>query len=176
MTRAISRDPAALCPRFAEDHGRFIAAWNRNHPEAPVAMFEGFRSFERSDYLYSMGRTMPSTAPCNHGGITRTPGSCKEHPLGATVTNAKGGSSWHNFGLAADNVFDADPVKAGPQWTWNGPYPKLGALGQSMGLEWAGAWKSFRETAHFQNTYGLQLTEAQELYRQGGLFAVWAAI
>ncbi len=176
MSTTINRDPAALCPQFAAVHGRFLAAWNRNHPEAPVAMFEGLRTFERSDYLYSLGRTLISTSPCTHGGVVRQPGTCKDHPLGATVTNAKGGDSWHNFGLAADDVFDAEPTKAGTQWTWVGPYHKLGALGQSMGLEWAGAWKTFKESAHFQNTYGLQLTEAKELYRVGGLRAVWDAI
>jgi peptidoglycan LD-endopeptidase CwlK len=176
VSNAINRDPAALFPRFAATHGKFLEAWNRNNPKTPIAMFEGLRTFERSDYLYSMGRTIPSNSPCKHAGIVRPLGSCHEHPLGATVTNAKGGDSWHNFGLSADNVFDADPNKVGPQWMWEGPYQKLGALGQAMGLEWAGAWRTFREQAHFQMTFGLQLNEARELYRRGGLPAVWAAL
>ncbi len=152
----INRDPAALCPKFAELVGRFIQAWNLNHPEAPISLFEGLRVKGRQAELYAQGRSAP----------------------GKIVTNAPEGMSWHCYGLAADLVFDADPVKPGLQWTWDGkmPWPQMGAMAISMGLEWAGNWKFFKEYPHVQQTYGLQITEAHALYQSGGLLGVWATL
>lgn len=152
----IDRDLAKLFPAFAADLTRFVKAWNLNHPDHPVQVFEGLRTHGRQAELYAQGRTAP----------------------GPIVTNAAPGTSWHNFGLAADVVFDADATKPGAQWTWDGklPWPMLGAMAQGMGFEWAGAWKRFPEYPHVQKTYGLTLNEAQELYRGGGLAAVWKEI
>lgn len=174
----INRDPESLCPVFGADLKRFVASWNLNHPVQPVGIFEGFRTYERQQELYAKGRTMRSDIPCFHDGKSNPVGTCPRHPLGAVATNAPAGLSWHNYGLAADIVFDADPVKPLLQASWDGKFPwdKLGAMGQAMGLEWAGAWRTFREFPHFQKTYGLQITEAHELFRTGGLQAVWAAL
>lgn len=172
----IDRDPKALFPAFAETIQRFIAAWNLNNPLQPVQIFEAMRTRARQAELYAMGRTRPSNNRCVHQGKAREFGTCPIHPLGATVTNAPEGMSWHNYGLAVDIVFDADPVKPGLQASWEAKFPwdKLGALGMRMGLEWAGAWKTFREMPHFQDTKGLNLTEANELFRVGAMRAVWA--
>lgn len=176
MPLPIDRDPLNLCPRYAADLSRCLSAWNLNHPETPIFLFEGMRSNARQAELFAMGRTTPSTSPCHHDGATHPVGSCPVHPLGATVTNAPPGSSFHNYGIGSDVVFDADPAKAGPQWTWKGPFDQLGRFAQSMGLEWAGAWNHFPEKDHLQKTYGLTINEAQELFRVGGLQNVWAAI
>lgn len=77
--------------------------------------------------LYAIGRTRP----------------------GKKVTNAKPGSSAHNFGLAMDVV----PMLHGkPVWEFPDPlWTKVGALGQEAGLQWYGAPGSeFCEAAHFQ--------------------------
>lgn len=176
----INNDPAALHPVFADKSNRHIEAWNRNHPDMLIGRFEGFRTFERQADLYAQGRTKPSSVGCVHDGVARPVGSCPEHRLGLRVTNAPPGLTWHNYGVANDIVFDADPVKPALQASWGSKFPwdKMGALGQAMGLEWAGAWKTFRESPHFQITFGLQITEALELYQQAGggnngLTAVW---
>ncbi len=174
----INRNPEDLFPSFKVLAVRMVSGWNLNHPREQIGIFEGLRSFPRQAYLYSLGRTIPSTSPCYHDHQSHPVGTCPVHPLGAHVTNAPEGLSWHNYGLAIDAVFDADPVKPALQASWDGRFPwdRMGAFGQSLGLEWAGAWKSFPEKPHFQNVYGLQITEARELYRQGGLQAVWAEI
>lgn len=63
------------------------------------------------------------------------------------VTNAAAGSSFHNYRVA----FDVVPIIAGKA-VWSEPklWGTIGKLGKSVGLEWAGDWKSFKETAHFQ--------------------------
>lgn len=174
----INRDLESLCPAFATDVRRFINSWNLNHPTETVQVFEGLRTWDRQKELYAKGRTMQSDVPCFHDGASHPVGTCPLHPMGSVVTNAPPGLTWHNYGLAVDIVFDADPVKPGLHASWDRRFPwgKMGAMGQAMGLEWAGAWRSFREMPHFQKTYGLQITEALQLNNGGGLPAVWKAI
>ena len=81
---------------------------------------------------------------------------------GRIVTNARPGESWHNWRCAVDVV----PMRYGkPVWSTSGPDAKLwnriGAIGESCGLEWAGRWTTFREYAHFQYTGGLTIAQLQ---------------
>lgn len=91
-----------------------------------VRIICGTRSYAEQDALYAQGRT--------HAG-TR-------------VTNARGGYSWHNFGLAFDfGLFRADGsyIGSGEQ------YGALGALARAVPwLEWGGDWKNFRDMPHVQ--------------------------
>lgn len=38
-------------------------------------------------------------------------------------------------------------------------FTRCGAIGESVGLEWAGRWKTFREMAHLQYTGGLTIAQ-----------------
>ena len=44
---------------------------------------------------------------------------------------------------------------------WNDlrTFKRLGQIGKSIGLEWAGDWVTFREYPHFQATGGLTLAQ-----------------
>lgn len=100
-----------------------------------------YRDHESQNALYAQGRTKP----------------------GNVVTNAKGGESFHNFQCAVDVV----PLRNGkPVWSTSGEDGKLwnriGEIGESVGLEWAGRWRTFREFAHFQYTAGLSLAQLRE--------------
>lgn len=82
--------------------------------------------------------------------------------IGPIVTNARGGQSYHNFRCALDVV----PMRAGkPVWDTRGTdgllWQRVGAIGESCGLDWAGRWERFREYAHFQYTGGLTLADLQ---------------
>ncbi len=98
---------------------------------------DGFRSFGAQDALYAQGRTVP----------------------GRTVTNARGGGSFHNYGLA----FDVVPMEGGaPAWnaganTWT----TVGSIGMSLGFEWGGNWRSPVDNPHFQMSFG-QTTQQLE--------------
>ena len=99
-----------------------------------------YRDTAAQDALYAQGRSLP----------------------GRIVTNAKAGQSWHNWRLA----FDVVPVRAGkPVWGTTGAdkelWNRIGAIGESVGLEWAGRWKRFCEYPHFQYTAGLTLADLQ---------------
>jgi len=78
----------------------------------------GVRTYEEQNDLWRQGRTKP----------------------GAVVTNAKGGESQHNFGLAVDFVLDSNPStdKVEPIWEADG-YKMLSEQATLLGLHsgWA---------------------------------------
>jgi peptidoglycan L-alanyl-D-glutamate endopeptidase CwlK len=133
-----SRSLSDLLPPARTRAEAFLAACKREGIELLVT--STYRDNESQAALYAQGRT------------TR----------GAIVTNAKPGQSYHNWRVALDIV----PLRAGkPVWGTTGTdwtlWARVGALGESCGLEWAGRWKSFREYAHFQYTGGLTLAQLQ---------------
>lgn len=99
-----------------------------------VLIYCTYRDYEMQDKLYARGRTTP----------------------GQRVTNARGGRSWHNHRCA----FDFVPLVGGKaMWSDSKLYARCGEIGEACGLEWAGRWRSFKETAHMQYTGGLTLDE-----------------
>ena len=71
---------------------------------------------------------------------------------GHIVTNAKGGQSIHNYGLAFDIVILLDEDKNGTfeKAVWNGIYfNRVVKYFISKGYEWGGSWK-FKDAPHFQ--------------------------
>lgn len=89
-----------------------------------IKLISGLRTYLEQDALYAQGRTAP----------------------GAKVTNARGGYSNHNFGIAFDvGVFE------GSKYLSDSPkYNAVGALGVDLGLEWGGNWKTIVDQPHFQ--------------------------
>lgn len=74
---------------------------------------------------------------------------------GKIVTYAKPGQSKHNNidanGLPASLAYDAVPLVNGkPAWNDAALLQRMGELGEQAGLEWAGRWRRFKETVHFQ--------------------------
>ncbi|CAN5724829.1 peptidoglycan-binding protein [soil metagenome] len=89
-----------------------------------IKVISGLRTYEEQNALYAQGRTKP----------------------GRIVTNARGGYSNHNFGIAFDiGVFNgASYVPESPR------YKAVGALGVELGLEWGGNWSTIKDEPHFQ--------------------------
>lgn len=100
-----------------------------------VVITQGYRSKEEQDALYAQGRTKP----------------------GKIVTNAKGGYSYHNFGLAFDFAIMKDDGNI--SWNVDDKWKRVAQIGKSLGLEWGGDWKSFPDYPHFQYTFGLSLAD-----------------
>lgn len=81
------------------------------------------------------------------------------------VTNAKGGYSWHNFGLAFDfGVFSAD----GKQYFGESPlYDELGKLARNVqDAEWGGDWTGFKDKPHVQMRRFSSITEARNEFER----------
>ena len=82
------------------------------------------------------------------------------------VTNAKGGQSIHNYGLAFDIVLLLDKDKNGTfeaaswdtvtDFDGNGKsdWMQVVEYFKSKGWVWGGDWKSFKDAPHFQFDYG----------------------
>jgi len=78
------------------------------------------------------------------------------------VTNAKGGQSIHNYGLAFDIVllYDNDNNDTFKEASWSmikdfdkdskADWMEITNLFKSRGWEWGGDWKSFKDNPHFQ--------------------------
>lgn len=93
-----------------------------------VRIISGTRTYAEQDALYKIGRF----------GSTE-----------AKVTNAKGGQSNHNFGIA----WDIGLFEGGKYITTDIKYKKLALMVTSLGpqLEWGGNWKTFPDYPHYQH-------------------------
>ena len=89
-----------------------------------VKIISGTRTYAEQEALYAQGRTKP----------------------GKRVTNARGGYSNHNFGIAFDvGIFE------GTKYLGESPkYKAVGAIGSELGLDWGGNWTSIKDEPHFQ--------------------------
>lgn len=90
---------------------------------------------------------------------------------GPRVTNARGGQSWHNFGVA----FDLGLFDAGRYLTDAAPYraahaalaPALAARPAAIPpLEWGGHWPSFPDAPHWQLALGLPIAAYRTLFER----------
>ncbi len=87
---------------------------------------------------------------------------------GNIVTNARGGRSWHNFGVAWDvGIFDNG------QYLGDSPlYARAAQVGLDGVLEWGGNWVSFVDRPHYQLLPGTtQIADTRDKFEQGQRFA-----
>lgn len=101
------------------------------------------RTFKEQNELYQIGRTKP----------------------GKIVTNAKGGQSFHNYGLAFDLVLIID----GKEASWDivkdfdgdkvSDWMECVSIAKKYGYEWGGDWAKFKDYPHFQKTFGKSIAE-----------------
>lgn len=89
-----------------------------------IKIISGLRAYEEQNELYAQGRIKP----------------------GPRVTNARGGYSNHNFGIA----FDIGVFEGGKYLEESPKYKAVGVLGKELGLEWGGNWKTIQDEPHFQ--------------------------
>lgn len=110
----------------------------------PILITQGLRTIVEQDALYAQGRTRP----------------------GAIVTNARGGYSYHNYGLAVDFALLL-PNGSSVSWDMNRDGNQNGTRdwlevvqhAKAIGFEWGGDWTSFKDYPHLQMSFGLSLAE-----------------
>ncbi|GFN31507.1 hypothetical protein PCURB6_17670 [Paenibacillus curdlanolyticus] len=108
-----------------------------------ILITDGFRSAAEQDALYRQGR----------------------EDEGAIVTNAKGGQSYHNFGLAVDFALLTDngsaiwDMEADLNGNDKSDWMEVVSIAKSLGFEWGGDWESFPDYPHLQITFGYSLRE-----------------
>ena len=115
-----------------------------------IRITDGLRTFAEQDKLYDQGRKTK----------------------GDVVTDAKGGYSNHNYGLAVDVVplvnGKADYKVSNDIWNI------IGEEGRRAGLEWGGDWKKLVDRPHFQLPVGMSVETCLSIFKKSGLPAVWA--
>jgi len=91
------------------------------------------------------------------------------------VTKAKGGQSYHNYGLAVDIVLIIDKdgngsyesaswdVKSDFDGDGKSDWMEVVAIFKRHGWEWGGDWK-FYDAPHFQKTLGYSIASLQSLH------------
>jgi D-alanyl-D-alanine carboxypeptidase/LysM domain len=143
-----------LCPSVAT-RGRAMVDLCA-HAGLAILVTQGLRTWQEQDELYAKGRTVPPIGKQN------------------VVTNAKGGQSYHNFGLAFDIVVLDSVGKA--DWDTSHPgWNTAATIGKSLGLEWGGDFKSIKDLPHYQYTGGLSLDRCRELF-PAGFDGLWAEV
>jgi peptidoglycan L-alanyl-D-glutamate endopeptidase CwlK len=110
----------------------------------PILITQGMRTIAEQNALYAQGRTRK----------------------GAIVTNAKGGSSYHNYGLAIDFAL---LLPDGKSVSWDmsrdgdndkvADWQEVALEAKKLGFEWGGDWSSFKDYSHLQMTFGLTTSE-----------------
>jgi len=91
-----------------------------------IRIAQGLRTIEEQNALYAQGRTTP----------------------GKKVTNARGGSSYHNYGTAIDVL-----RMNGKQADWNYDTSNLLPY-MPEGMVWGGNFKTIKDKPHFEFTMG----------------------
>jgi peptidoglycan L-alanyl-D-glutamate endopeptidase CwlK len=122
-------------------------------PENTLCRFtDTYRSFEEQDALYAIGRTVQTN----------------QYP----VTNARGGKSYHNYGLAFDITLlrqttpkrgfalDYDVHKDSnhngkPEWM------EIVKIAKTYGWAWGGDWKK-KDYPHFERSFGFTCAELKQ--------------
>ncbi|ENH96451.1 peptidoglycan L-alanyl-D-glutamate endopeptidase CwlK [Gracilibacillus halophilus YIM-C55.5] len=111
-----------------------------------IIITDGLRSVEEQNAIYEQGRSQE----------------------GKIVTYAKGGESYHNYGLAVD--FALEPSDG--QVIWDTEYDgnsngqsdwmEVVDIAKSLGFSWGGDFSRFKDYPHLQMDFGLSIRELQK--------------
>jgi peptidoglycan LD-endopeptidase CwlK len=118
-------------------------------PELVIRIVQGLRTIEEQNAIYAQGRTKP----------------------GKKVTNARGGSSYHNYGLAIDFAF----LDSKGQISWDinkdwdldhqSDWMEVVKIFKEAGWEYGGDWK-MRDYPHLQKSFGYSWQQLLEKYNK----------
>ena len=127
---------AKLHPKLRSEVSQILV--NIHNRGIDIRITQGLRTIKEQDLLYAQGRTLP----------------------GKIVTNAKGGHSMHNWGLAIDfallhkdgtisyNMYEDMDNDKKRDWL------EVVEEFKKFGFQWGGDWKNFKDYCHFEKSFG----------------------
>lgn len=146
-----------LHPKVRDEVIKIIERIEAGFPKnIAVRIVQGLRTIDEQNALYAQGRTKP----------------------GKIVTNAKGGSSYHNYGLAIDFaiLIDKDGNGVYDEVSWDikkdndkdgiADWLEVVMLFEAAGWEWGGKWSSIKDYPHLQKTFGYKWQKLIEKYNK----------
>lgn len=146
-----------LHPRLREEAAEIYEEICKSLSGKAVCRFAfTLRTIAEQDALYAQGRTKP----------------------GKIVTKAKGGQSYHNYGLAIDIVLlvDRDGNGTFESAAWDtktdfdgdkvADWMEIVAIFKRYGWSWGGDWR-FSDPPHFEKTLGFSIIQLQKLHTDG---------
>ena len=113
-----------------------------------IRVVQSLRTIEEQNELYAQGRTKP----------------------GNILTKAKGGSSYHNYGLAldicwlflqSDGSYKYDDKKS---WATGPNFLKVIKTFEKNGYTWGGNFNSLKDEPHFEKTFGYNWRDLKTKY------------
>jgi peptidoglycan L-alanyl-D-glutamate endopeptidase CwlK len=108
-----------------------------------IVITHGFRSNEEQNALFNQGRSI----------------------AGNIVTNAQGGESYHNYGLAIDFALrtpEGDVVwdmERDDNGNGQADWMEVVELAKELGFTWGGDWANFPDYPHLQMDFGLSIND-----------------
>lgn len=136
---------AELHPAIRDGVVKAIEAFEAKDPYRAIRIAQGLRTIEFQNSLFAQGRTKP----------------------GKIVTKARGGQSWHNYGLAVDCaiLYDKDRNGAFEKLSWDlladdnrdgdADWKEMVDSFKSEGFEWGGDWLHLKDNDHFEMRFGM---------------------
>jgi peptidoglycan LD-endopeptidase CwlK len=143
---------ATLLPKMQVKARQILKmAADREKAGAPkCVILSGTRTYAEQNVLYAKGRTAG----------------------GNIVTNARGGQSNHNFGVALDvGLFSGTKYLTGASKAENKAYEDLAHAikGEIADVAWGGDWRTFKDLPHFEYATGINLAQVRAAFEAGAL-------
>ncbi|WP_173917312.1 M15 family metallopeptidase [Halobacillus sp. Marseille-Q1614] len=110
-----------------------------------VVITDGLRTIEEQEEIYERGRSAK----------------------GNVVSYAKGGESYHNYGLAIDFALRTDAgdivwdLERDDNENGKADWMEVADTAKELGFEWGGDWSSFKDYPHLQMDFGLSIRQLQ---------------
>lgn len=126
-----------------------------------IRVVQGLRTIDEQNNLYAIGRTIP----------------------GKKVTNARGGKSYHNYGLAIDFaiMYDKDNNGSFETLSWdifydhdkNGSRDWMQVVDafKAKGYGYGGDWVSLKDFPHLEKTFGYKPSQLFDKYNKKAFIA-----
>jgi peptidoglycan L-alanyl-D-glutamate endopeptidase CwlK len=136
-----------LLPATQKAARRFLARAKTDFADHEVRIISGTRTYAEQNLIYRQGR-FGNPPP--------------------KVTNAKGGQSNHNFGIAWDvGIFDGGKYLKGDSAKEAKIYKNLATALLNDDLEWGGNFTTIVDMPHYQLKLGLGLSEVRTRFEKG---------
>lgn len=130
-----------------ETIGEIESTWPDN---VMIRVVQGLRTIEEQDALYAQGRTKP----------------------GKIVTKARGGASFHNYGIAFDFalLYDKDKNGSFETLSWDEHdilWKQVVKVFVEKGWFWGGNFSKIHDAPHLQKTFGFTWQQLKKKYKVG---------